>query len=115
MVPRCCWKGQCALHVDDEAICYVSMVYISFDAAQSSALMSPRNTVPTTVSRLSSHTKGVQFSWCFKPTQPQRITSGLRETFIRRYIVERTNTAEIRPAEQSEKAESCRENLWNEI
>ena len=32
-----------------------------------------------------------------------------------RDLVERTNEAEIRPAEQSEKAESCRENLWNEI
>ena len=41
--------------------------------------------------------------------------SGLRETFIKRYIVERTNKAETRPEEQSEKAESCRENLWNEI
>ena len=31
-------------------------------------------------------------------------------------VVERTNKAEIRPEEQSEKAElSCRENLWNEI
>ena len=29
--------------------------------------------------------------------------SGLRETFIKRYIVERTNEAEIRPEEQSEK------------
>ena len=29
--------------------------------------------------------------------------------------VERTNEAEIRPEGQSEKAESCRENLWNEI
>ena len=36
-------------------------------------------------------------------------------TFIKRYIVERTNRAEIRPEEQSEKAESLRENLWNEI
>ena len=33
----------------------------------------------------------------------------------KRYIVERTSKAEIRPEEQSEKAESCRENLWNEI
>ena len=33
-------------------------------------------------------------SWCFKPSQPQRIISGLRETFIKRYIVERTNEAE---------------------
>ena len=41
--------------------------------------------------------------------------SGLKETFINRYIVERTNMAEIRPKEQSEKTESCRENLWNEI
>ena len=41
--------------------------------------------------------------WCFEPSQPQRITSGL------------TNTAEMRPKEPSEKAESSRENLWNEI
>ena len=47
--------------------------------------------------------------WCFTPSQPQRIISGLRETFIRRYVVERTNKAEIRPEEQS-----CLENLWNE-
>ena len=34
----------------------------------------------------------------------------------RRYLVERTNTAEIRPEEQSEKVESCRENIFfNEI
>ena len=50
-------------------------------------------------------------SWCFKLSQPQRIVSGLRETFIKRCIVERQK----RPEEQSEKAESCRENLWNEI
>ena len=45
------------------------------------------------------------------------IISGLRETVIKRYryVVERTNMAEIRPEEQSEEAESCRENLWNEI
>ena len=30
-------------------------------------------------------------------------------------MVERTNRAEIRLEEQSEKAESCREDLWNEI
>ena len=34
---------------------------------------------------------------------------------MKRNIVERTNTAEMRPEEQSEKAESCQENLWNEI
>ena len=32
-----------------------------------------------------------------------------------RYTSERTNKAEIRPEEQSEKAESCRKFLWNEI
>ena len=50
-------------------------------------------------------------SLCFKPSQTQRITSGPRETFLKRYIVERTNKAETRPEEQSEKAERCRENL----
>ena len=39
-------------------------------------------------------------SWCFKPSQPQRIRSGLRETFIQRYLVKRTNKAELRPEEQ---------------
>ena len=38
-----------------------------------------------------------------------------KETFRKRYLVERTNEAEIRLAEQSENTESCRENLWNEI
>ena len=33
---------------------------------------------------------------------------------MRRYVVERTNKAEI-PEEQSQKTESCRENLWSEI
>ena len=60
-------------------------------------------------------TYGYFVSWCFKPSQSQRIISGLRETFIKRYTVERTNEAEMRPEEQSEKAESYRENLWNEI
>ena len=41
--------------------------------------------------------------------------SGLREAFIKRYTVERTNKAEIRQKEQSEKADNCRENLTNEI
>ena len=51
----------------------------------------------------------------FTPSQPQRIISGLRETFVGRYVVERTNKAEIRPEEKSETAEICWENLWNEI
>ena len=50
-------------------------------------------------------------SWRFDPSQPQRIISGLKETFVKRYIFERTKKAEIRPEEQSEKAESCWENL----
>ena len=59
--------------------------------------------------------EGWLVSWCFKPSQSQRIIPGLRESFIKRYIVEKTNKAEITPEEQSEKAESCQENLWNEI
>ena len=55
-------------------------------------------------------------SWFFKHGQPQRIISGLRETFIKEiYIFERTDKAAIGPGEQSERAESCRENLWTEI
>ena len=60
--------------------------------------------------------------WCFKPSQPQRIILGLRTTFIKRHIVEITNKAQIRPPpkkqqqqKQNEKAESCWENLSNEI
>ena len=49
---------------------------------------------------------GWSVSWCFEPTQPQRITSGL--------TVQRTNKAEIRLEKQGEKAKNCRENLWNE-
>ena len=59
--------------------------------------------------------KGLMMMMMIKPSQPQRITPGPRETFIKRYIVERANKAELRPEEQSEKVESCRENLWNEI
>ena len=54
-------------------------------------------------------------NWYFKPRQPQKITSGLKETFIKRYIAQRTDKAIIRPEEQSEKAQSGRENLWTEI
>ena len=54
-------------------------------------------------------------NWCFEPSQPPGIISGLKETFIKRYIVKKTNKAETRSEEKSEKAESCRENLWNEI
>ena len=49
-----------------------------------------------------------------KPSQPLGIISVLKETFMKRYIVERTNKAEIRSEEQSEKTENSRENLCNE-
>ena len=52
---------------------------------------------------------------CFEPSQPLWIMSGLKETFRRRYIVERTNKAEIRPEEQNKKTDSRWENLWKEI
>ena len=42
------------------------------------------------------------------------LSPGLKETFIKRRIAERTYETEIRPEEQSEKTESCWENLWNE-
>ena len=56
-------------------------------------------------------------SWCFETNQPQRTTSGLglKETSKKRCIVERTNKAELKPEVQSQKAESCRENLWKTI
>ena len=34
------------------------------------------------------------------------------KAFIKKYVVVRTNKSEIRPEEQSEKAENRRENLW---
>ena len=43
------------------------------------------------------------------------LCKNFRETYKKRYIVERANKAEIRLEEQSEKAESCRESVWNEI
>ena len=39
----------------------------------------------------------------------------MKETFLKRHKVERTNKTEIRLEEQSVKMESGRENLWNEI
>ena len=56
-------------------------------------------------------------SWLFGALSPvnQENYIRARETCIKRYLVERTNKAEIRPEEQREKAESCRENLWNEM
>ena len=54
-------------------------------------------------------------NWCFETSQRLGIISGLKKIFINRYIAEKTNEAGIRPKEQSQKTESCRENLRNEI
>ena len=51
----------------------------------------------------------------FEPSQTRGIISGLKDTFIKNYTVERTSKTEIRPEEQSLKTEGCRENLWNKI
>ena len=55
------------------------------------------------VYRVSQLTVNQSVNWCFKPSQSPGIISGLKETLIRRYIVERTNKAEIRPEEQRRK------------
>ena len=33
-------------------------------------------------------------NWCFEPSQPAGIISGLKEAFTKRFVVERTNKAE---------------------
>ena len=50
---------------------------------------------------------------CFEPSQPLRIISGLKGTFIKRCIVERTNNAGIRPEEQNEKKGEFMD--WNTV
>ena len=35
-------------------------------------------------------------SCCFEPSQPRRIISGLRETFIKSYVAERSSKAEVK-------------------
>ena len=47
--------------------------------------------------------------WCIKPSRQQRIISGLRENFTKRYTFKKTNKAE------RARKQSCLENLWNEI
>ena len=42
-------------------------------------------------------------NWYFEPSQPPGIISGLKETLMKRYVVERTSKTEMRPEEQSEK------------
>ena len=49
------------------------------------------------LARLSERGKKSLSYWYFKPTQPQRIISGLRKTFMKRYIVEMTIKAEKDP------------------
>ena len=51
----------------------------------------------------------------FPPREGEPAGPGLKETFIKRNIDERTNKAEIRPEEESQKAKSFQENYWNEI
>ena len=48
-----------------------------------------------------SHSTCPLIKWYLGPSQPLGIISGLKETFIKKYIVERTNKAERRPKEQS--------------
>ena len=50
--------------------------------------------------------KAILVSWCFKPSQPQRIISGLKETLMKGYVVERTNKAGIRLEEHNNSPDS---------
>ena len=104
-------------------LCHFSLQAVWEDATEGTGKAEIRNSKLPAVGeackiiiRLSPRlTECQSISCCFKPSQPERVRSGLKETFIKRYIVERTNKAEMRPEQQSEKAESCRDNLWNEI
>ena len=60
--------------------------------------------MPQLLSRLREREREL-VKWCFEPSQPLGIISGLRETFIKSYKVEMTNKAEMRPEEQSENGE----------
>ena len=87
-------------------------MYNSIPFSHSNKRQRTRNTTETV---LDYNSPSLSVSWCLEPSQPLWILSGLRETFIKRYVVERSNKAEIRREEQSEKAENCLEDLWNEI
>ena len=55
-------------------------------------------------------------NWCSDPSQPLGNISGLKETFIKRYTVERANRAEIRQQEQSQNGELSGEMMeWNTV
>ena len=56
-------------------------------------------------------TRRKRVNWCVEPSKPLGIISGLKETFIERHIVERTNKAELSPQEQSEKTESHKDGV----
>ena len=62
-----------------------------------------------------SHSTCPLIKWYLGPSQPLGIISGLKETFIKIYVLEKTNKADIRTEEQIEKMENCQENLWSEI
>ena len=52
---------------------------------------------------------------CYTGAIQKSLPLNERETFNKRYTAEMFNKAEIRPEEQNEQAESCREDLWNKI
>ena len=52
-----------------------------------------RRTTTTTKKKQKREERKELVSWCFKPSQLQGITSGPKETFIKRYVVERTSKA----------------------
>ena len=54
-------------------------------------------------------------SWCFEPSEPLGIISGLTEALIKRSMVEKTNKAEIRREGQNEKKGELSGELWNKI
>ena len=58
---------------------------------------------------------GKRSTRALSPVHHKGLYPGLKKTLIKRYVVERTNKAEIRPEEQSEKAEGSQENLLNEM
>ena len=48
---------------------------------------------------------GLLVNWCFEPSQPLGVISRLKETFIKKYTVERTNKPEIKLEEQWQRGE----------
>ena len=84
----------CSVKVRNDSTWVANLITFCFDSA---VLDSGIITTVLSLVLLTEVTLAVSFCWCFKPSQPQR----MRETFIKqRYIVERTNNAEIRPEEQ---------------